>query len=153
MPTRRVDRLVAEPVGKTMTIGELSRRTGVPVKQLRHYEDLGFLYTVGRTAGNYRLFDETALWCVGAVTTWRFLGLTLAEIGELTELYVTRPDDKIGPVLARQLQTVRDRTHARIEELQELLARVDAFEAEYRAELTGTADFRDTDPRSGADRT
>jgi hypothetical protein len=32
-----------------MTIGQLSRRTGVPIKVLRHYEDLGFLYTLGRT--------------------------------------------------------------------------------------------------------
>jgi hypothetical protein len=46
-----------------MTIGALSRRTGVPVKALREYEDLGLIYTVGRSAGNYRLFDEEALWC------------------------------------------------------------------------------------------
>ncbi len=31
-----------------MTIGQLSRRTGVPIKVLRDYEDLGFLYTLGR---------------------------------------------------------------------------------------------------------
>jgi len=41
-----------------MTIGALSRRTGVPVKALREYEDLGLIYTVGRSAGNYQLFDE-----------------------------------------------------------------------------------------------
>jgi hypothetical protein len=35
----------------------------VPVKALREYEDLGLIYTVGRSAGNYRLFDEEALWC------------------------------------------------------------------------------------------
>jgi MerR family copper efflux transcriptional regulator len=48
-----------------------------------------FLYTVGRTAGNYRLFDETALWCVEAVTTLRSLGLTLTEIADLIEAYLT----------------------------------------------------------------
>ena len=32
-----------------MTIGQLSRHTGVPVKVLRHYEDLGVLYTLGRS--------------------------------------------------------------------------------------------------------
>ena len=46
-----------------MTIGRLSQRTGVPVKVLREYEDMGLIYTVGRSAGNYRLFDEDAL-CV-----------------------------------------------------------------------------------------
>jgi DNA-binding transcriptional MerR regulator len=83
-----------------MTIGALSKRTGVPVKQLRRYENLGFLYTVGRTAGNYRLFDETARWCVEAVTTLRSLGLTLTEIAELIEAYLTRPDGNVGPLLA-----------------------------------------------------
>jgi len=34
-----------------ITIGALSRRTGVPVKALREYEDLGLIYTVGRSAG------------------------------------------------------------------------------------------------------
>jgi DNA-binding transcriptional MerR regulator len=34
-------------VAEVMTIGALSRRTGVPVKALRTYEDMGLLYTVG----------------------------------------------------------------------------------------------------------
>ncbi|MPZ61381.1 MAG: MerR family DNA-binding transcriptional regulator [Propionibacteriales bacterium] len=132
-----------------MTIGELSRRTGVPVKQLRRYEDLGFIYTVGRTPGNYRLFDESALWCVGVVTGWRSLGLTLDEIGELIDVYLTRPEKNIGPLLAERLEGVRERTGVRLTELQRLLERLDAFEAEYRAELDGDADIRRTDPRFG----
>ena len=35
-----------------MTIGQLSRRSGVPIKVLRKYEDLGFLYTLGRSQSN-----------------------------------------------------------------------------------------------------
>ncbi|HEY3869111.1 MAG TPA: MerR family transcriptional regulator [Actinocrinis sp.] len=62
---------------------DLSRRSGVPVKTLREYEDLGLIYTVGRSAGNYRLFDSEALWCVEVVGALRSLGLTLAEITEL----------------------------------------------------------------------
>jgi MerR family regulatory protein len=45
-------------VAEVMTIGTLSRRTGVPVKALRAYEDMGLLYTVGRSPGNYRLFGQ-----------------------------------------------------------------------------------------------
>ncbi len=41
---------------QAMTIGQLSRRTGVPIKALREYERLGFLYTLGRSESNYRLF-------------------------------------------------------------------------------------------------
>gem|GEM_PF-4599269 len=60
-----------------MTIGSLSRRTGVPVKALRLYEDLGLIYTVGRSEGNFRQFGEESLWCV-AVVGRRALGLTIA---------------------------------------------------------------------------
>lgn len=132
-----------------MTIGALSKRTGVPVKQLRRYEDLGFLYTVGRTAGNYRLFDETALWCVEAVTTLRSLGLTLTEIAGLIEAYLTRPDGNVGPLLAERLAAVRERTQARIGELQQLRERIDGFEATQRDMLAGRKSFGSSDPRAG----
>ena len=130
-----------------MTIGGLSRRTGVPVKTLREYEDMGLIYTVGRSAGNYRLFAEEALWCVGVVGTLRALGLTLAEIRDLTEAYLRQQEAPMGPRLAEMLAASRARTHGRMVELQQLLARIDAFEVSHAAELSGHADFRDQDPR------
>jgi hypothetical protein len=54
-----------------MTVGQLARRTGVPAKALREYERLGWLYSRGRSEGNYRLFDEEALWCVRVITSLR----------------------------------------------------------------------------------
>jgi DNA-binding transcriptional MerR regulator len=132
-----------------MTIGVLARRSGVPVKTLREYEDLGFIYTVGRSAGNYRLFGEEALWCVAVVGSLRALGLTLAEIRELTSMYLGRSDDPIGPQLAKTLRKVRARTQSRISELKALLSRITEYETEHADELSGQADFRDHDPRSG----
>lgn len=44
-----------------MTVGELSRRTGVSVRKLREYTDLGLIYTLGRSPANVRLFDTDAL--------------------------------------------------------------------------------------------
>jgi DNA-binding transcriptional MerR regulator len=46
-----------------MTVGELSRRTGLSIKAIREYEGLGLIYSAGRSTGNYRLFDSSALWC------------------------------------------------------------------------------------------
>ncbi|KUO19248.1 hypothetical protein AQJ91_19910 [Streptomyces dysideae] len=51
-------------VSRSMTVGELSRRTGVPVQTLREYTDLGLIYTLGRSSANYRLYTTDALWCV-----------------------------------------------------------------------------------------
>ncbi|MGH3797936.1 MAG: MerR family transcriptional regulator [Pseudonocardiaceae bacterium] len=130
-----------------MTIGALSRRTGVPVKALREYEDAGLIYTVGRSSGNYRLFDDTALWCVGTIGTLRALGLTLAEIRELTAVYLGRPDEPIGPHLAELLRAARTRTDAQITELERRRQRIDQFETRHAAQLAGSAvDFRADDP-------
>jgi len=132
-----------------MTIGALSRRTGVAVKALREYEDLGLIYTVGRSTGNYRLFDDEALWCVGVIGTLRGLGLTLAEIRDLTAIYLERTDEPIGPRLAEVLRAVRARTEERIAELRQLILRIEQFEAEADAQLAGLADFRAMDPHFG----
>lgn len=135
-----------------MTIGRLSQRTGVPVKVLREYEDMGLLCTVGRSAGNYRLFDEDALWCVGVVSGLRTLGLTLNEIQELASNYLADRGEPVGTRLASVLKVVRARTERRIAGLQEVLARLDQFEVAAAAELAGQADFRAQDPRFRRDR-
>lgn len=135
-----------------MTIGSLSRRTGVAVKTLRTYEDLGLIYTVGRSPGNYRLFGDEALWCVGVVTGLRGLGLTLDEICRIAASYLQNTGEPAGPRLATLLQAVRARTEQQIAELQERLQQIDEFEVAWAAELAGAADFHAQDPRSPAGR-
>jgi MerR family copper efflux transcriptional regulator len=130
-----------------MTIGRLSRRTGVPVKALREYEQMGLIYTIGRSDGNYRLFGDEALWCVGVITGLRELGLTLAEIQDLGHAYLSRVGEPLGPRLAALLQEVRARTERRIEDLSLRLQRIREFETSRAAALSGAADFVSDDPR------
>lgn len=122
---------------RLMTVGELSRRTGVSVKNLRQYTDWDLIYSVGRSAGGYRLYDADALWCVGMITTLRGLGLTVAEIRELAGAEPQCEQRQFGPPLARRLRASRARIQARIAELAATLERIDAFEAGHRAELAG----------------
>ena len=129
-----------------MTIGTLSRRTGVAVKTLRAYEDLGLIYSLGRSEGNYRLFGEEALWCVGVVAMLRDLGLTLVEIAELTDAYLHDTERPDGPQLAAVLGAVRARTKAHVAVLTERLDRIAAFEETFADELAGLADFKALDP-------
>ncbi|MGD0372798.1 MAG: MerR family transcriptional regulator [Candidatus Dormibacteria bacterium] len=135
-----------------MTIGKLSRRSGVPVKTLREYEQMGLIYTLGRSAGNYRLFGDEALWCVRVITGLRELGLTLTEIENLSAAYLSPSDEPLGPRLADLLAAVRARTEQRIDELRLRLARIREFEATHAAELSGAADFRTDDPRGRSTR-
>lgn len=132
-----------------MTIGQLSRRTGVNVKTLREYEGMGMIYTIGRSAGNYRLFDESALWCVDTIRNLRSLGLTVAEIREIAGIYLGKPEEAIAPHIASRVRAARSRIDARIQELQRLRRRIDEFEASPATHLgaTGRSDRHASDPR------
>jgi DNA-binding transcriptional MerR regulator len=63
-----------------LTIGELSRRTGVPVKTLRFYSDEGLLPLAGRTSSGYRLYGTQALVRIDVIRTLRDAGLSLDSI-------------------------------------------------------------------------
>jgi MerR family transcriptional regulator, copper efflux regulator len=112
-----------------MTIGRLSRRTSVPIKVLRTYEDLGFLYTLGRSESNYRLFGEEAVWCVQVIQGLRSLGLTLKEIRTLVMCYLERPGEPSGVLLEAHLVQAIARVEARITALQALRQRILEFQA------------------------
>lgn len=118
---------------KLWTVGQLSQRSGIPIKAIREYTDQGLVNTLGRSPTGYRTYTSDALWCLRLITTLRGLGLTLAEIRELT-----RPHPQpLGPRLAELLAVSRRRTTARIAALRATLARIDAYEREHRAELAG----------------
>ncbi|WP_326838096.1 MerR family transcriptional regulator [Amycolatopsis rhabdoformis] len=67
------------------TIGELSRRTGLPVKTIRFYSDEGLLPPTERTDAGYRLYDAHALARLELVRTLRELGLGLADVARVLE--------------------------------------------------------------------
>ena len=122
-------------------IGALARRTGMPVKALREYEDMGLIYSVGRSPANYRMFDQDALACVEMVRALRGMGLTLAEIQDLAGVLLRERDRPIGPRLAEALGAARSRTEERIESLRDIVRRIDYFAAHHGDELSGKKDF------------
>lgn len=62
-----------------MHIGELSRRTGVSVRSIRHYDDNGLL-GARRGENGYRIFDEAAVRRVLRIKQLIHHGLTVEEI-------------------------------------------------------------------------
>lgn len=66
-----------------LTIGELARRTGVPVRTIRYWSDIGILPPAGRSAGGYRLYDADAVARLDLVRTLRELGLDLVTVGRV----------------------------------------------------------------------
>lgn len=62
-----------------LTIGELSRRSGVAASALRFYEDVG-LVEAGRTTGNQRRYARHMLRRIAFVRAAQRVGLSLDEI-------------------------------------------------------------------------
>ena len=135
-----------------ITVGELARRTGLSIKAIRQYEKLGLIYSAGRSEGNYRLFDESALWCAQVIETLRSLGLTIKEIDQLGHAYLSRPDEPIGPRLAALLDGAERRIDDRIAELEGVRERIQQYRAQHATALVGrhNADLFGTDPRRAA---
>lgn len=67
------------PTANFITIGELSKRTGVAVSALRFYEEKGILHPL-RTGGNQRRFLRSDIRRVSFVLIAQKLGLALDEI-------------------------------------------------------------------------
>jgi DNA-binding transcriptional MerR regulator len=63
------------------TVGELSKLTGVTVRALHHYDEIGLVRPSQRTAAGYRLYDEADALRLQQVLVFRELGVPLDEIG------------------------------------------------------------------------
>ena len=67
---------------KTLSIGEVARRTGVRTSALRYYEEAGILPAPARVSGR-RLYDAAAIRRIGVLRFAQQAGFTLQEIKTL----------------------------------------------------------------------
>lgn len=65
---------------KRILIGELSKRTEVPTKTIRYYEDFGLLARPKRTNSQYRLYSQEDVEKLSFIKKAKNLGLKLSEI-------------------------------------------------------------------------
>ncbi len=69
-----------------MQIGDVQRRSGVPAKTIRYYEEIGVLASPARTPGGYRAYEEDVLARLRFVRAAQSAGLKLGEIREVIAL-------------------------------------------------------------------
>ncbi|MES3013294.1 MAG: Cu(I)-responsive transcriptional regulator [Pseudomonadota bacterium] len=73
-----------------MNIGEASTQSSVSAKMIRHYESLGLLPAVARSAGGYRQYDDAAVHSLRFIRRARDLGFGTGEIANLLALWRNR---------------------------------------------------------------
>jgi DNA-binding transcriptional MerR regulator len=71
------------------SIGELAQLTGLPVKTIRYYSDIGLVPEARRTDAGYRRYDAAGLARLELVRTLRDLGVDLASIRRVAETRVS----------------------------------------------------------------
>ena len=104
---------------QTKLIGSVAKESGVPIKTIRYYEELGLLKTSGRTEGGFRIFSSDVLARLNFIKRAQRLGLSLAEIKEFLEIHdqgelpceqvKIKLEDKISEIeqQIRQLQVLK----------------------------------------------
>ena len=63
-----------------MTVNEVSRLTGVSIRALHYYDQIGLLPAAGHTDSGYRLYDDTALERLQQILLFRELEFSLKDI-------------------------------------------------------------------------
>ncbi len=69
-----------------LRIGEVARRTGLPVKTIRYYCDEGLLQPRARSASGYRLFDEENLTELTIIRALRAMDVAIPELARILEV-------------------------------------------------------------------
>jgi MerR family redox-sensitive transcriptional activator SoxR len=81
----------ADPQAKTLTIGEVAKRSGVAASALRFYEERGLIASE-RAGSGHRRYQRAVLRRIAFIVFAQRIGLTLDEIGaELAKL----PPDRV----------------------------------------------------------
>ena len=68
-----------------MTVHEVSKLTGVSVRALHHYDELGLLKPAEVTEAGYRLYDEDSLTRLQSILLFRELQFPLKDIGAILD--------------------------------------------------------------------
>ena len=101
-----------------MKIGDLARAAHCGTDTVRYYEKSGLLPAPGRTAGNYRVYDQSHLTRLRFIRNCRALDMTHEEIRVLLDA-LDSPEPGCAPANA-MIQAHLGHVDARIAELQHL---------------------------------
>lgn len=68
---------------KSIPISELSRQTGITVRTLRYYEQIGLLIPSSKTPGKHRMYGDRELMKLEQIQFLKKLGFSLQEISDI----------------------------------------------------------------------
>lgn len=93
-----------------LTVGQVAAATGVTVRTLHHYDEIGLLVPSARSHAGYRLYTASDLEALAVVVGYRRLGMPLAAIADALadESTVVEHLQRQRASIATQLDTLTD---------------------------------------------
>jgi DNA-binding transcriptional MerR regulator len=93
-----------DSVDRTWRVGELAEATGLSVRALHHYDEIGLLHPSHRSSAGHRMYVADDVRRLHRIVALRGFGLSLAEIGQVLDGDLTDPRD----LIRRQLDQVEE---------------------------------------------
>ena len=118
-------------------VGELARRTGLSVRALHYYDEIGLLSPSQRTDGGHRLYTAGDVVRLQQIKSLRQLGFILPEVKECLD----RPDFPLRRVIELHLLRLRERIELErrlCDRLEEVAARLGSGEEVSSGEFVET---------------
>ncbi len=128
-------------VDEHMRIGEVSARTGLSLRTIRYYEEVGLVTPSARSQGGFRLYTEPDVARLTLVRRMKPLGFQLDEMKELLDLLypAQRACDGTAALDEHELRRLREfteRAERRCAQLRATLDTAEDFAAMLRDSLT-----------------
>ncbi|MDL4776810.1 MerR family transcriptional regulator [Spirillospora sp. NBC_01491] len=115
-------------------IGQVAELTGLGMRTIRHYEEVGLAPPTARSAGGFRLYTDTDVARLRVIMRMKPLEFTLEEMRDLLEVLHRLDDPGTGPAererLPCQVAAYRDRVDQRCAKLPARLAGAEDFSTE-----------------------
>ncbi|MEE2522339.1 MerR family transcriptional regulator [Pseudarthrobacter sp. J75] len=108
-----------------MHIGELAERTGLSLRTIRHYDDVGLLPALTRTEGGFRVYSEDDFDRLMVIKQMKPLGFSLEEMAEI--LGILRSAETPGEAEKARLAEFLERAVRERAKMARNLAQADEF--------------------------
>ncbi|MDT0221222.1 MerR family transcriptional regulator [Gordonia sp. AC31] len=127
-----------------LQIGAVATETGLSIKTIRHYDEVGLVVPSARSAGGFRLYTRADIDRLFVIRRMKPLGFTLDDMRALLHAESVLDDTDAAPADRRaaleEVAEFRQRARLACEKLERQL--------EYAHELTAQLSDRLTDPAS-----
>lgn len=122
-----------------MQIGEVASRTGLSLRTIRYYEEMGLVVPSARTAGGFRLYADSDVARLQVIKRMKPLEFTLEETKDLLvtlDALETAGSEQEREELVARLEMFHEAALARVAAVREQLAVAEGFATDLRSEIT-----------------